>query len=96
MPETVGLVKTYVKAFASVSLCASGLVTATLTIPAVWAGVRAVIEFSLSTRTFVAGAPPKLSVAPAARLLPLTVIAVPPIVDPEAGVIPVMTGVGSR
>jgi hypothetical protein len=39
-----------------------------------------------TTTTFVAAVPPKLTVAPAAKFVPVMVIAVPPAVDPLLGV----------
>ena len=49
------------------------LVTTTFTAPAACAGVVAVIEVVLTTLTFVAEVPPKVTVAPAAKLVPVMV-----------------------
>jgi hypothetical protein len=67
-------------------LCKSLLVTATVTeAPAVPAGVVAVIKVLLVTVTPVAALPPKLTVAPVKKLVPVIVTAVPPAADPEFG-----------
>jgi hypothetical protein len=44
-----------------------------------------VIEVLLTTTTFVAAVPPNVTVAPAAKLVPVIVAAVPPSVDPLLG-----------
>src|SRR5436190_1641213 len=90
----VGAVETYVNALASVPLCASGLVTVTLTAPAAWAGVVAVIEVALVITTLVAAAPPIVTVAPATKLVPVIVRTVPPSVDPTAGLTAMTVGAG--
>jgi hypothetical protein len=69
-------------------------VTFTLTAPAAPAGVAAVIFVLLTTVTAVAALPPRVTVAPATKLLPLIVIAVPPVVGPETGVTLVTEGAG--
>ena len=48
----------------------------------------------LATFTPVAADPPRLTVAPVRKPVPVMVIAVPPAVVPEAGAIPVMVGAG--
>ena len=60
-------------------------VTVTVTAPALPAGVVAVICVPLTTTTFVAAALPKVTVAPAAKFVPVIVTAVPPAVDPLFG-----------
>ena len=60
-------------------------VTVTVTAPAACAGVVAVIDVLLTTTTFVAAVPPNITVAPAAKLVPVIVTAVPPPVDPIFG-----------
>ena len=50
------------------------------------AGVVAVIVVLLTTTTFVAAVPPNVTVAPAAKFVPVIVTAVPPAVDPLFGV----------
>ena len=61
-PVTAGAGKLYVNAFDSVPLCPLGLVTVTLTLPAVPGGVVAVIVVLLTTVTPVALLP-KFTVA---------------------------------
>ena len=77
-----------------VPLWPSLLVTATSTLPAVCAGAVAVIELLLATTTLVAAAPPSCTVAPAENPLPVMIIEVPPLADPEPGVTAVNTGGG--
>jgi hypothetical protein len=60
-------------------------VTVTLTDPALPAGVVAVIVVLFATVTLVAAVPPKVTVAPAAKLVPVIVTDVPPEVDPLLG-----------
>src|SRR5438132_5815243 len=92
---TLGARPGYVDPLASVPFCASGLVTVTLTAPAACAGVVAVIVVLLTTLTPVAALPPTLTIAPAAKLLPVMVTSVPPFVDPDAGATPVTVGAGT-
>jgi hypothetical protein len=61
------------------------LVTVTVTAPAVPAGVVAVIVVLFTTTTLVAAAAPNVTVAPAAKFVPVIVTAVPPPVDPLFG-----------
>jgi hypothetical protein len=56
-----------------------------LTAPAACAGVVARIEVLLMTLTPVAAVPPKLSVAPEAKFVPVTVTEVPPALVPILG-----------
>ena len=77
---TVGAPK--VKPFVLAPFVPSLFVTITLVAPAACAGVVAVIEVPLTTVTFVAGAPPKVTVAPAAKFVPVIVTFVPPSVLP--------------
>jgi hypothetical protein len=60
-------------------------VTVTATAPAVLAGVVAVIDVLLTTTTLVAAVLPNFTVAPATKLVPVIVTAVPPAVDPLLG-----------
>jgi hypothetical protein len=60
-------------------------VTATVTEPAACAGVVAVIVVLFVTTTFVAAVPPNVTVAPAAKFVPVIVTAVPPAVVPLFG-----------
>ena len=73
---------------------ASVLVTTTLTAPAAWAGVVAVIEVLFTNVTPVADVPPSFTVAPAKNPVPMMVTAVAPLVGPVLGVIEVTVGAG--
>lgn len=70
-----------------------GFVTVTVTAPAACAGVVAVMLVLLTTTTLVAAVPPNVTVAPAAKLVPVIVTAVPPAVDPLVGEILLTVGV---
>ena len=72
----------------------SEFVTTTVTPPAAWEGVVAVIEVLLATVTPVAAFPPKLTVAPEAKFVPVIVTPVPPRVDPESGDTDATVGAG--
>jgi hypothetical protein len=61
------------------------LVTVTVTAPAVPAGVLAVIVVLFTTTTLVAAAASNVTVAPAAKFVPVIVTAVPPATDPLFG-----------
>ena len=52
------------------------------------------IDVLLTRVTPVAAVPPRLSVAPARKPVPVTVTAVPPLMFPELGVIEVTVGAG--
>ena len=75
-------------------LWASALVATTLTAPAAWAGVVAVIDVLFTRVTPVAAVPPKLTVTPVRKPVPLMVTVVPPPVVPELGVVKVTVGAG--
>jgi hypothetical protein len=75
----------YVNALDKLELNPPGLLTVTLTVPAEPAGVSAVIWVAPMKVTAVELAPPKLTVAPLWKFVPLIVTAVPPDVDPVAG-----------
>ena len=60
-------------------------VTVTVTAPAALAGVAAVMLVLLTTTTFAAAPPPNVTVAPAAKFVPVIVTAVPPAVGPPFG-----------
>ena len=60
-------------------------VTVTVTAPALHAGVLAVMVVLFTTTTLVAAVPPNVTVAPAAKFVPVIVTAVPPDVDPLFG-----------
>lgn len=68
-------------------------VTATVTAPAAWDGVFAVMLVELTTTTLVAAVPPKVTVAPVAKFVPVIVTAVPPAVVPLVGDTLVTVGV---
>jgi hypothetical protein len=80
---TVGFT-TYVNALARLPLCPL-TVTVSVTAPALPAGVVAVMLVLLTTTTFVAAALPNVTVAPAAKFVPVIVTAVPPVVGPLLG-----------
>ena len=67
-------------------------VTDTLTLPAVPAGVVAVMDVALATTTFVAALAPKVTLAPVAKFVPVSVTAVPPAVGPLFGLTLEMVG----
>jgi hypothetical protein len=69
-----------------------GLVTVTVTAPALPAGVLAVIVVLFVTTTLVAAAAPNITVAPAAKFVPVIVTAVPPAVVPLFGLTLVTVG----
>jgi len=73
----------------------SEFVTTTVTAPAVWLGVFAVIDVLLATATFVADVPPNFTVAPETKFVPVIVTPVPPAVDPEFGDTDVTVGAGA-
>jgi hypothetical protein len=81
---TVGTT-TYVYPFAKLPPDTPGFVTVTVTAPALPAGVVAVIVVLFTTVTPVAAVPPNVTVAPAAKFVPVIVTAVPPVVDPVFG-----------
>ena len=64
----------------------------TFTTPAVCAGVVAVIEVGPLTITLVARFPPMLTVAPVLKFEPVIETPLPPIVVPEAGLMPDTVG----
>ena len=90
----VGASTTYVNAFALVAVPPS-VVTATLCAPAAPAGVTAVIEVALTTTTLVAAAPPTVTLVAPVKFVPVIVIAVPPLIEPEIGLTLVMVGAGT-
>ena len=52
------------------------------------------IVVALTTLTPVAALPPTVTVAPAAKFVPVIVTAVPPAVGPDAGATPLTAGAG--
>ena len=67
-------------------------VTVTVTAPALPAGAVAVMLVLLTTTTFVAAVPPNVTVAPAAKFVPVIVTAVPPAAGPLFGLTLVTVG----
>jgi len=89
---TVGAGTTYVKQ-PQLELCESGLVATTLTAPAACAVVVPVMLVGLTVE-IVSAEPPKETVTPVWKSLPAIVTAVPPRLDPLAGVTEVIDGGG--
>jgi hypothetical protein len=88
--EYVLLETMYVNSSAGLAgLAPPGPVTVTSTVPPTFeelpAGEVAVIEVAEFTVTPVAALPPKATVSPAAKFVPVTVTVVPPAAGPEAG-----------
>ena len=83
-PLTVGAT-TYVYPFVRLPLCDPRLVTVTVTAPAAPAAVVAVIVVLFTTTTLVADPLPNVTVAPAAKFVPVIVTDVPPAVVPPFG-----------
>jgi hypothetical protein len=75
-----------VYALARLPLMPPGLVTVTVTVPALSAGVVAVMVVLLTTVTPVAAVPPNATVSPDAKLVPVMVTDVPPASGPPFGV----------
>ena len=71
-----------------------GFVTVTSTAPTTCAGVTAVSDVELLKTTPVAAVPPKVTVAPEAKFVPLTVTLVPPAMPPRLGETPVTVSDG--
>src|SRR5690606_38361241 len=69
-----------------------GVVTATSTAPAAWAGVTAVIWVALSTVKLAAGVPPNVTAVASVRSVPVSVTLVPPATGPVAGATAVRVG----
>src|SRR5438876_7403255 len=67
-------------------------VTTTSNVPAPCAGVVAVSWVALTTLMPIAAVPPTVTVALALNPVPVTVIAVPPAVDPEVGLTALTVG----
>ena len=83
--ERVGAGTTYVNVIACV-VDPLGVVTTIVLAPIVVdAGVTAVIEVALTTTTLVAAIPPTFTLVAPVKFVPVMVIAVPPVVDPVAG-----------
>ena len=80
------------KSAAQAPTLSAELVTVTVTAPALPAGVVAVIVVLLTTTTLVAAAAPNVTVAPAAKFVPVIVTAVPPATGPLLGLTLVTVG----
>lgn len=78
--------------FARVPARPSVFVTMMLTTPGACAGVVAVIEVALKTLMPVAATPPKVTVAPVAKFVPVRLTPIPPAVLPEEGLTTVTVG----
>jgi hypothetical protein len=74
------------------TLLPAGVVTTTLAVPAVPAGVVAVICVELLTVKLVAAVPPMLTAVAPVKLVPVIVTLVPPVVEPLDGFIAVTVG----
>ncbi len=61
------------------------VVTVTVTVPAEWAGVTAVICVEELTVNEVAGVPPKLTAVAPVRFVPVSTTVVPPATGPAFG-----------
>ena len=72
------------------------MVTVVVTVPTVFAGVVAVMVVPFETETLVAAAVPNLTLAPAAKFVPVIVTAVPPAIGPEFGETPDTVGIGAE
>ena len=69
-----------------------GVVTITLAVPAVPAGVVAVMLVEVTTTTFVAATPPMVTAVAPVKSIPVMVMVVPPAVEPLVGEILVTLG----
>ena len=74
------------------ALVPPGVVTSTLAVPAVPAGVTAVMVVELTTTTLVAAVPPMVTAVAPVRLVPVMVTDVPPAVGPLVGAIEATVG----
>ena len=71
------------------------VVTATLLAPAVPAGVTAVMVVAFTTSTLVAATPFTFTLVAPAKLVPVIVIAVSPLVGPDVGEIEAIVGLAT-
>jgi hypothetical protein len=83
----------YVKHPEHEPLCPPGLVTVTVTVPALCAAVVPLIVVAVIELTLSAD-PPNETVAPARKFAPCTLTDVPPAIDPLVGVTDVTAGAG--
>ena len=70
----------------------AGVVTRMLAVPAVPAGVVAVMEVAFTTTTLVAAAPPRATLVAPVKLVPVMVTVWPPAVEPVDGLIALTEG----
>ena len=73
-------------------LVPSGVVTNTLAVPALPAGVIAVSEVELTTVTTVAAVPPIVTEVAPVKSVPVMVTACPPVSGPDDGLMDVTVG----
>ena len=94
IPVKVGATATYVKPAVNVAL-ATPLFTVTFFTkePLTYAGVVAVMVLAFTTLIFVAATPAIVTVVAGVKFVPTKVTAVPPVMDPVAGLI--LTKVGA-
>jgi len=76
------------------ALVPAGVVTRTLAVPALPAGVVAVIVVALTTVIPVAAVPPMVMAVAPVKLVPVMVTEVPPSVVPDVGLIAITVGAG--
>ena len=74
------------------ALVPPGVVTRTLAVPAVPAGVVQVMEVALTTLTLVAAVPPMVTPEAPVKFVPVMVTLVPPVLLPEVGEMAVTVG----
>lgn len=74
------------------ALLPPGVVTTTLAVPAVPAGVVVVIVVAFTTVKLVTDTPPIVTAVASVRFVPVIVTEVPPAVVPEAGLMAVTVG----
>ena len=75
-----------------VAVWPSGLITTIFTGPAVIVGVTTVMLVAETTTTEVPGLPPKVTVAPDLKFIPVMVTDVPPAAGPDVGLMEVIVG----
>ena len=91
--KIVGRVVLYVKAICLVAV-PPGVVTATLCEPAVPAGVTAEMEVELATVKPVAATPSTVTAVAPVKFVPVMVIVVPPLTEPDTGLTAEIVGAG--
>ena len=78
-----------------VTLVPAGVVTSTLAVPTLLAGVVAVMPVELTTVTLVAATPPMVTAVAPVKSAPVMVMTVPPTVEPVVGEILFTMGAGA-